>query len=145
MTILNIPVLSFLVIAPVFSAVIVLLIPGGKQIARYTALALSVIIGAIRISVFANYNQAEGGFQFVSNVPWFELLGANWHVGIDGISAAMVLLTGILTPLAILVSFEIDERVNMHMALLLFFETGMLGVFVAQDLMVFFLFYELSL
>ncbi len=81
----------------------------------------------------------------VSNVPWFDLLGANWHVGIDGISATMVLLTGILTPLAVLISFEIEDRVRMHMALLLFFETGLLGVFVALDLMVFFLFYELSL
>ncbi len=145
MQILGIDILSFLVIAPALSALIVLLIPGGKQVARYTALGLSLLIGALCVSVFINYNQSEAGFQFVSNTPWFELLGANWHVGIDGISAAMVLLTGILTPLAVLISFEIDERVNMHMALLLFFETGCLGVFVAMDLMVFFVFYELSL
>src|SRR4029077_14691079 len=53
--------------------------------------------------------------------------------------------TGVLTPLAVLISFEIEDRVNVHMALILFFTTGILGVFVAMDLMVFFLFYELSL
>jgi len=145
MTILNIDILSFLVVSPAVAAVIVLLLPGGKQVVRYAALALSIIIGALCVAVFVNYNQADGGYQFVSNTPWFQLLGSNWHVGVDGISATMVLLTGILTPLSILISFEIEERVNMHMALLLFFETGILGVFVAMDLMVFFLFYELSL
>jgi NADH-quinone oxidoreductase subunit M len=81
----------------------------------------------------------------VLQTEWFELLGASWHVGIDGISASMVLLTGLLSPLAILISWEIEERVNVHMALLLFFQTGLFGVFVAMDLMVFFLFYELTL
>jgi len=145
MTILGIDILSFLVFAPAIAAAIVLVLPGGKQIARYAALAFALVIAALCISVFVNYNQAQGGYQFVINQEWFRLLGANWKVGIDGISAAMVLLTGILTPLAILISFEIEDRVNVHMALLLFFETGCLGVFVAMDLMIFFLFYELSL
>ncbi len=145
MTILGIDVLSFLVVAPAIAAAIVLMLPGGKQVARYGALALSLVIGAVCIAVFAGYDRAAVGYQYVSNVPWFTVIGANWHVGIDGVSAAMVLLTGILTPLAILISFEIDERVNVHMALLLFFEAGCLGVFVALDLMIFFLFYELTL
>jgi NADH-quinone oxidoreductase subunit M len=146
MQILGIDVLSFLVVAPAIAAAIVLLIPGGnKQVVRYAALALSIVIGVICAQVFVSYDRTQAGYQFVSDVPWFALLGSSWHVGIDGISATLVLLTGLLTPLAILISFEIDERVNMHMALLLFFETGCLGVFVALDLMVFFLFYELSL
>jgi len=150
MAILGIDVLTFLVIAPILSAVIMLLLPNNKSVVRWAALALSVAIGALAVVIFTNYQSnpvpAEGmNYAMEVNVPWFTLIGASWHVGIDGISAAMVLLTGILTPLAILISWEVQERVNMHMALLLFFETGLFGVFVAQDLMVFFLFYELSL
>ncbi len=143
MAIFGIDILTFLVIAPALSAVIVLLLP--RAVARWGALALATIIGALCIAVFFSYDRAAAGYQMVVNTPWFPLIGASWHVGIDGVSATMVLLTGILTPLAILISFEIEERINMHMALLLFFETGLLGVFVALDLMIFFLFYELSL
>ncbi|MBL8161029.1 MAG: NuoM family protein [Anaerolineae bacterium] len=143
--ILGIDVLTFLVIAPALAALIVLLMPGSKVIVRWTALGLATVIGAICVAVFFNYDRTQEGYQMVVNVPWFSLLGSHWHVGIDGVSAAMVLLTGILTPLAVLISWEIDERVNMHLALILFFETGLIGVFVALDLMIFFLFYELSL
>jgi NADH-quinone oxidoreductase subunit M len=146
MTIFGIDILSFLVVAPALAALFVLLLPSGsKAVVRWAALGLAVFIGALTIVVFFGYDRANPDYQFVVQVPWFELLGASWHLGIDGISATMVLLTGILTPLAVLISFEIDERVNMHMALLLFFETGLLGVFLAMDLMIFFLFYELSL
>ncbi|MBL8154093.1 MAG: NuoM family protein [Anaerolineae bacterium] len=145
-SIFGIDILTFLVIAPAVGAALVLMMPGNqKTLVRWTALAISVIIGALCVAVFANYDRTQAGYQMVVDVPWFTLLGAHWHVGIDGISAAMVLLTGILVPLAILISFEIDDRVNAHMALLLFFETGLLGVFMALDLMIFFLFYELSL
>jgi NADH-quinone oxidoreductase subunit M len=138
-------ILSLLVFAPAVSAVIMLLLPGQKQVVRWVALALAVLIGVGCVSVFFGYDRVAGGYQMEVNVPWFQLLGASWHIGVDGVSATMVLLTGILTPLAVLISWEIEERVNMHMALLLFFETGLLGVFVAMDLMVFFIFYEMSL
>jgi NADH-quinone oxidoreductase subunit M len=145
MAILGIDVLSFLIFAPAVAAFILLLLPNNKTLVRWAALALAVGIGAVCVAAFFAYDRNTPGYQMVSNVAWFEVLHSNWHVGIDGISATMVLLTGILTPLAILISFEIDDRVNMHMALLLLFETGLIGVFVAQDLIVFFLFYELSL
>jgi NADH-quinone oxidoreductase subunit M len=147
MTILgtNIDILSFLVAAPTVAAVILLLMPQQKVIVRWAALILALVIGAAAVVVFFAYNRDVSGYQFVVQHEWFTLLGASWHVGVDGISVAMVLLTGILFPLAVLISWEIEDRVNVHMALLLFFETGLMGVFVAQDLMVFFLFYELSL
>lgn len=141
----TIDVLSFLVFAPAIGALIVLLLPKQKWIARWAALAIATVIGGVSVAVFFAYNNAAPDYQFVIQTPWFELLGSSWHIGIDGVSATMVLLTGILTPLAVLVSFEIDDRINAHMALILFFETGLFGVFVAMDLMVFFLFYELTL
>lgn len=98
--ILGIDVLSFLVFAPAFSALIVLLLPQSKPLARWLALALSTVIGGVAVAVFFAYNTASPDFQFTLQTEWFQLLGSSWHIGIDGISASMVLLTGILTPLA---------------------------------------------
>ncbi|HVU11596.1 MAG TPA: NuoM family protein [Phototrophicaceae bacterium] len=141
----TIDVLSFLVFAPAIGALIVLLLPQNKWLARWVALAFAAILCGVSVAVFFAYNHAVPDYQFVIQTKWFDLLGSSWHIGIDGISATMILLTGLLTPLAVLVSFEVEDRVNAHMALILFFATGLFGVFVAMDLMVFFLFYELSL
>ena len=138
-------VLSILVIAPALGALLVAVLPSNPWLGRIVSLAISVAIGVLAIMVFFSYDRTNPDMQFVAETQWFPLLGATWHVGIDGISAAMVLLTGILVPLAILISWEVEDRPNIHLALLLFFETGLMGVFVAQDLMIFFLFYELSL
>jgi NADH-quinone oxidoreductase subunit M len=140
-----IDVLSFLVVAPAIGAFVLLVLPRQKILVRWAALLISGLIGAVAIAVFFAYNQDVGGYQFEQQFRWFDLLGASWHVGIDGISAVLVLLTGILIPLSVLISWEIDDRVNMHLALILFFETGLMGVFIAMDLMIFFLFWELSL
>src|SRR5262249_10299847 len=84
-------------------------------------------------------------FTCEQSAEFFPLINARWHVGIDGLSAAMVLLTGLLTPLAILISYEVTDQVNEHMALFLFLETGLMGVFVSLDLLFFFLFWEIGL
>ncbi|MBZ0299285.1 MAG: NADH-quinone oxidoreductase subunit M [Anaerolineae bacterium] len=148
--IFGIDILSFLVASPALAALIMLLLPKQKVIARWAALLLALILAYFALVAFLNYQSnptpADGmTYAMEVQVPWFELLGASWHVGVDGISAVLVLLTGILTPLAVLVSWEIEDRVNMHMALILFFQTGLMGVFVSLDLMTFFLFWELSL
>ncbi len=144
MNIIGVDILSFLVIAPAVAAVILMFIT-NKWLARVVALVAGTFIAGVAIAVFAGYNSAIPGYQLELEVPWFTLLGASWHIGIDGLSAPMILLTGILMPLAILISWEVEERVNMHLALILFFATGLFGVFIVLDLMVFFLFYELSL
>ncbi|MDZ4764176.1 MAG: NADH-quinone oxidoreductase subunit M [Chloroflexota bacterium] len=142
---MNFDVLSFLVFAPAVAGIIVLLLPQQKWLARFAALGAATLIGGVAAAVFFAYNAAAPDFQMVIQSQWFPLLNADWHIGVDGISASMVLLTGLLTPLAILISFEIEDRVNTHMALILFFASGLFGVFVAMDMMVFFLFYELTL
>ncbi|GAB4330563.1 MAG: NADH-quinone oxidoreductase subunit M [Phototrophicales bacterium] len=143
--IFGIDALSMLIIAPAISALIVAALPANKVLVRWLSLAFAVLIGALAVVVFFAYDHSGEQYQFVVNVDWFSLLGASWHLGIDGISVTMILLTGILVPLAVLISWEVDDRVNMHLALILFFETGLMGVFAAKDLMIFFLFYELSL
>ncbi|MCA9903653.1 MAG: NuoM family protein [Anaerolineae bacterium] len=145
MSILNIDVLSFLVFFPAVAAFIVLILPQNKLLVRWVALLFAAVITGVSVAVYFAYNATSPGFQFVLQTEWFAVLGASWHIGIDGISASMVLLTGILAPLAVLVSWEIEDRPNMHLALILFFVTGSMGTFVAMDLMIFFIFYELTL
>jgi len=151
--IFGIDALSVLVFGPALSAFAVAALAQlgpSKAVGRWLALTLSILIGLVSLAVFQHYQQAapaigEEQYLVAQDVEWFAALGARWTLGIDGISAVMVLLTGLLTPLAILASWHVEDRSNMHLALLLFFETGSMGVFVAMDLMVFFLFYELTL
>lgn len=151
--IFGIDALSVLIFGPALAAfVVAAMAPLGpsKSVGRWTALIFSILLAVLSIAVFLDYQAtapAIGEDQFIEaqDVEWFSALGARWTLGIDGISVVMILLTGILTPLAILASWNIEDRSHMHMALLLFFETGSMGVFAAMDLMVFFLFYELTL
>ncbi|MCY4073722.1 MAG: NADH-quinone oxidoreductase subunit M [Chloroflexi bacterium] len=151
--IFGIDALSVLIFGPALAAfVVAAMAPLGpsKSVGRWTALIFSLLFAILSIAVFLDYQAAApaiGDDQYIvaQDAEWFSALGARWTLGIDGISVIMILLTGILTPLAILASWNIEDRSNMHMALLLFFETGSMGVFAAMDLMVFFLFYELTL
>jgi len=150
LSVFGIDILTILILAPALGALLIAALPGNKWLARITALGIATAIGVVSLIVFAQYVQGapavgENQFLFEAKYRWFTVLGASWHVGIDGISATMMMLTGLLTPLAILISWEVSDRPNAHLALLLLFETGSMGVFLAMDLMIFFLFYELSL
>lgn len=134
---------------PLLGAVVVFMLPRENvRAARWVTLGFSLVVMVMTIGLFYNV-QADppgaGQWAYETQTEWFPQLNATWHIGVDGLSAVMVLLTGILVPLAVLISFEIDDRVHEHMALFLFLETGMLGVFVALDLMVFFVFWEIGL
>ncbi len=137
--------LNVLIFAPALGGLLVLALPNNRLLSRWASLAIALAVGMLAVTVFFAYDRTVPGYQFVTDGLWFPSINARWALGIDGISAAMVLLTGILVPLAVLISWEIEDRAKAHLALILFFETGLMGVFVAQDLMVFFLFYELSL
>ncbi|MBN2470319.1 MAG: NADH-quinone oxidoreductase subunit M [Anaerolineae bacterium] len=142
----SVSLLSAIVFLPLVGAVVMLLLPrGDKRLVRWVALGFSIVEFLLTLYLWMSYDRAAGGFQFVENTPWFGLLGSSWHLGVDGISIVMILLTGLLVPLGILISFEIEDQVNTYMMLFLFLETGMMGVFVALDLMIFFLFWEIGL
>jgi NADH-quinone oxidoreductase subunit M len=85
------------------------------------------------------------GFQFEEVYPWYEAINSSFHLGIDGLSLTMVLLTTLLTPLSILAAFSIKDKVKAFMMLFLLLETGMLGVFMSLDLLIFFVFWEIGL
>lgn len=131
---------------PVFAAIVVALLPGEeKKLVRWTALILSLVPLALTLVIWIQWNPLQAGFQFEEQRVWYEAINSSYHVGIDGISLTMVLLTTLLIPIAILASFGIEDRVKAYMVLFLLLEVGMLGVFVSLDLLLFFVFWEIGL
>jgi NADH-quinone oxidoreductase subunit M len=139
-------ILSIVIFFPLLAAIIIFLLPEDeKNLIRRLAFVFSLAPLVLVLLMWFNYDRWDAGYQFVEQYPWFPAIGASYFVGVDGISLSMMLLTVILTPLAILASFDIEERVKMFMALFLFLETGMLGLFASLDLIIFFIFWEIGL
>jgi NADH-quinone oxidoreductase subunit M len=104
---------------------------------------LTLVLSGI---IWAGFDPAEPGFQFVERVLWIPSLGAWWHVGVDGMSLILFALTTLLTPLALLGTWDaVTEKVKGFTISLLLLEAGMLGVFVARDLFLFYVFWEAML
>jgi len=139
-------ILNLIVFSPAVAALIVLMLPEDeKNLIRRLALAFSFVPLILVMFLWFSYDRAAGDMQFQVNAEWFPAIGASYHMGIDGISLAMWLLTTLLTPLAILASFNIEDKARMFMVLFLVMETAMLGLFGALDLMIFFIFWEFGL
>src|SRR5919106_5382909 len=138
--------LSLILFFPAIAAIIMLFLPRNENnLARWFALGASLIPFLLSLRVWFGFEAAQPGFQFEESYVWYEAIGSSLHLGVDGLSLTMVLLTTLLTPLAILASFSITDRVKPYMMLFLFLETGMLGVFMALDLLIFFVFWEVGL
>ncbi len=138
--------LTLILFLPVLSALVVAFLPGKeKKLIRWVALIASFIPFILSLVMWFQFDSAQEGFQFEQQVTWFEAINSSFHLGVDGVSLTMVLLTTLLTPLCILASFGIEDRVKGFMALFLMLETGMLGVFLSLDLLLFFVFWEIGL
>src|SRR5829696_1212383 len=138
--------LSLILFVPAIAAVIILFLPDGEnKLFRWFAFGASLIPLILSLIVWFRFDASQPGFQFEESYVWYEAIGSSFHLGVDGLSLTMVLLTTLLTPLAILASFSISDRVKPYMMLFLFLETGMLGVFMALDLLIFFVFWEVGL
>ena len=138
--------LSLILFVPALAAVIILFLPAGEnKLFRWFAFGASLIPLALSLIVWFRFDANHPGFQFEETYVWYQAIGSSLHLGVDGLSLTMVLLTTLLTPLAILASFSINDRVKPYMMLFLFLETGMLGVFMALDLLIFFVFWEVGL
>jgi NADH-quinone oxidoreductase subunit M len=131
---------------PAVAALIILLMPeDAKNTIRRLALVFSLVPLILVLIMWFNYDRVDAGIQYETMVTWFPSIGSSFHIGIDGISLAMLLLTAILTPLAILASFEIEENVKIYMFLFLLMESAMMGLFASLDLIIFFIFWEFGL
>ena len=138
--------LTFILFSPVVVAVILMLLPRDQEnLIRWVAFILSFIPLGLSIALWLGFNSEQPGFQYQEQAIWYAPINSSYHLGVDGISLTMVLLTTLLTPLAILASFGISDRVKAYMVLFLMLETGMLGVFLSLDLLLFFVFWEIGL
>lgn len=134
------------IFTPAIGAIILAFIPADeKWLLRRFAFFWSFVPFSIVLSMWFMFDRVNPGLQFVDQADWFPAIGSSYHVGVDGISLPLMLLAVILTPLAILASFGIAERVKIYMVLMLLMETAMLGLFGAVDLIIFFIFWEIGL
>ena len=140
------PILTIVTFLPLFGAIILLFINGEKQERiKRVALAIAVIDFIISLPLFILFKSDTSEFQFVQNVPWIKEFGISYHVGIDGISLFLFLLTSFLSLICILASWNIKDRIKEYMIAMLILQTGMLGVFISLDLFLFYTFWELML
>ena len=146
MAFINQHLLTLILFFPVLAAVVVLCLPKGNlKVIRWTAFGLSLVPFLLTIVLWAQFRAGQAGFQFQEQASWYAAIHSTFHIGVDGLSLTMVLLTTLLTPVALLASFNITDRLKAYMFLFLLLETGMLGVFLSLDLLIFFVFWEIGL
>lgn len=140
--------LTILIFLPAVAAGIILLLPQSmEQNAKWVALGASLAILALSIQMFFAFDLNDPGYQFVERHDWVEIGSFNlqYHLGVDGLSMPLVVLTTCLTLAAVLVSFSVTMRPRAYYACLMVLACSVLGVFAALDFMLFFLFWELEL
>ncbi len=144
---MDLPILSTLIVVPIIGAVLLVFVPGeNRTLAKWVAFITSLINLAMSLPLYFGFDADVAGYQFEEFSPWIPSLNVYYHLGIDGLSLFLVLLTTFLSAVAILSSWTaITEQVKSYMALMLLLETAMLGVFVSLDLFLFYLFWEASL
>ena len=142
---LGFPLLTAIVLLPAVGAAVVALLPKSRPDAiKLVAFLASLATGVLTVVLAVEFEAGEAGYQFVSQHDWIEDFGVSWLLGVDGISLFLVLLTGVLFPIA-LIGPEVRRDVKSYMAWMLVLEAGCLGSFLALDLFLFFLFFELTL
>ena len=135
--------LSLLLFIPLSGAILVALLPA--RLVRPAAILVSLTTLILAWSLWGGFDMASGAMQFSEQSPWNPLLDSNHTLGIDGISYPMMLLATLLSLIAIIASKGITERVRGYHALMLVLETAMLGVFMAQNWSLFYIFWESTL
>lgn len=139
-------IISILTFLPLFGAIAIIgLSAEQKRLARGLAFTFSILSLGLTIFMWTRFNPASGELQFVETHNWIPSLAAQYHVGVDGLGLLMVLLTAIIVPMAMLASWNIQERVPIHFALILFLQAGLFGTFTALNFFHWFIFWELSL
>ena len=141
------PILSLITWLPLVGAAFILFIRGDDAVvasnARWMALWTSLIVFVVSLLLWVHFDTAEPGFQFRESLSWLPEFGVGYRMGVDGISVLFVLLSTALTPICILSSWEaVTTRVREYMVAFLVLETMMVGMFSAQDFIIFYMFFE---
>ena len=137
-------------VVPLAGAVLLLLVGNadGRRngLVRWLALAFSLAAFAVTLGLWIWFDPASADFQFVERVPWIPAFGIDYYLGIDGISLLLVVLTGFLTPIALLSSWVgVDHKVKEFAVFILALEAAMIGVFISLDLFLFYVFWDAML
>jgi NADH-quinone oxidoreductase subunit M len=142
---LGIPLLTLLVVLPLVGAVMVSLMnkAQAEQI-KLVALVFSLVTGALSVYMLAKFPSGQAGFQFVSQQSWVSEWGISWHLGVDGISLFLVVLTGVLFP-PVIIGIDPHHDQKPYLAWMLLLEAGVMGSFLSLDLFLFFVFFEIVL
>ncbi|MDZ7962071.1 MAG: NADH-quinone oxidoreductase subunit M [Aulosira sp. DedQUE10] len=139
--------LSALILVPLIGAALIGFWPSGMngKISRGLALVVAIIAFVWSVILASQFNPGQVSQQFVEFLPWVDALGLNYNLGVDGLSLPLLVLNGLLTCIAIYSSDESLQRPRFYYSLILLLSAGVTGAFLAQDLLLFFLFYELEL
>src|ERR1035437_10082661 len=142
---MHFPFLSVIVFTPLVAALIILLYkPGQKKAIRITALSAAVFALAMSLVVYISYDKALADYQFVEKYSWMPMLGISLHFSVDGMSAPLVLLTGVVMVTGVMISRGIEDRPREFFAFLFILASGVFGVFASLDLFMLFFFYEIA-
>jgi NADH-quinone oxidoreductase subunit M len=144
------PILTSLIVLPAAGAILLLLLRGDEEqsapLARKIALVVSLLVFGETLLLWNRFNPASGEFQFVERYAWIPAFGIEYYVGVDGISLLLLVLTGFLTPLALLGSWEsVRKKTKAFCMFVLLLESAMMGVFVSLDLFLFYVLWDAML
>ena len=139
--------LSLLLLIPLLGALLITLIPGDRTSSFFRSFTAVVLIAQCVASaaLLIPFNPADSGLQLIEHVAWLPSIGLDYALAVDGLSMPLVLMNGVLCLVAALASRKIENRPRIYFALLLVISGAVNGAFLAQNLLLFFLFYELEL
>jgi NADH-quinone oxidoreductase subunit M len=139
-------ILTLVTFAPLAGALLLVLLPRRDREIRWFALGVSLLTFLLSLHLPAHFHRGQAGFQFELDQQWISTPNIHYHIGIDGISLWLIVLTTFLTPLCVLISWKsVHGQVKEFFILLLVLETALIGVFIALDLFLFYFFWEATL
>ncbi len=144
------PLLTLSWLGPIAGALLLLFIGNadGRRdgLIRWLTLGISLVVFAVTVALWVWFDPSSASFQFVERRPWIPAFGIDYYLGVDGISLLLVVLTGFLTPIALLSSWgSIERKVKEFSIFMLALEAAMIGVFVSLDLFLFYVFWDAML
>ncbi|MBE9478750.1 MAG: Fe-S-binding domain-containing protein, partial [Chloroflexi bacterium] len=146
---LSFSILSWVTFTPVLGVLVLLFLPKDRRnLLRWTAVLASMGAFGLSLVMLAQFDQTNASLQMVERLPWFQLAGMQieYFLGVDGLSVLLVLLTTFLTPISIISTWSaVEDRVKEFLIFFLLLEVGMVGVFLSQDIFLFYIFWEFTL
>ena len=141
-------ILTLIVFFPLAGALLLALLPDHGKTMQWAALAVTLVTFGLTLHLpfHYSYSSPAGSFQFEQNVPWIAAPAIRYHMGVDGLSMWLMVLTGLLAPLGVLISWRaIDSRKKLFYILFLLQQVAMMGIFASLDLFLYYAFWEMSL